>query len=68
MIVPTLKAGQLDKKTTLTVSQPIVVGDTVLPVHQDLSVARVSGSRSSHSAFACQPTSGVFQMIADDRR
>ena len=32
--IPSLKAGELDKKTIITISQPIAVEDTILPAGQ----------------------------------
>jgi len=46
MIVPASNAGELDKKTTITVSQAIAVQDTVLPAgHYVLRLLNPSTSR-----------------------
>jgi hypothetical protein len=47
--VPSLKAGEWDKKTTLTISQPVAVQGTILPAGQ--YVLRVQDSSSLNVVY-----------------
>src|ERR1700688_4854435 len=62
--VPSLKAGEWDKKTTLTISQPVAVQGTILPAGQYVLRVQDSSSLNVVYIFNSEETQLITTVLA----